>query len=480
MLTQTRYTNPYLLIDGVRGEAADRNTQPVVNPATGEEIGQLPHATPADLDHALAAAQRAFPTWRDLTAYERSAILRKGAALIRERSEEIATQQTLEQGKLYRDSLAEVVGCADIIEWYAEEGRRAYGRVIPARTAGGRSYVIRQPIGPVAAFTPWNFPATIPTRKMGAALAAGCTMIIKPAEETPTTTLLLAQALIDGGVPAAALNVVFGVPNDISTYLIASPVIRKVSFTGSTAVGKELGKLAAAGMKRTTMELGGHAPVIIFGDANLEKAVTMCALGKMRNGGQVCIAPTRFFAHENLYEAFVSKMGAIVSQLKIGDGFHSESNVGPLANPRRVDAMERLVADAVAKGARLITGGKRVPGKGFFFQPTVLADVPPNADIMNEEPFGPVAVIAKFSTFESVVVEANRLPYGLAGYAFTESLATATAISDSLEVGMVGINGFGITLPETPFGGVKESGHGSEGGSEGLTDYMITKTIVQS
>jgi succinate-semialdehyde dehydrogenase/glutarate-semialdehyde dehydrogenase len=480
MLTQTRYTNPYLLIDGAQIEAADRKTSPVVNPSTGEAIGTLPHATTGDLDRALAAANRAFPAWRDLTAYERSGILRKGAALIRERAEEIATQQTLEQGKLYRDSLMEVMGCADHIEWYAEEGRRAYGRVIPGRQKGGRSLVIRQAIGPVAAFSPWNFPATIPARKMGAALAAGCTMIIKPAEETPTTTLLLAQALIDGGLPAGVLQVVYGVPSEISTYLIASPIIRKVSFTGSTAVGKELGKLAAAGMKRTTMELGGHAPVIVFADANLEKAATICAQSKMRNVGQVCVSPTRFFAHESLYEAFVQKMGALIGALKVGDGFDPESQVGPMANPRRVDAMERLVADAVAKGARLIAGGKRIPGSGFFFQPTVLADVPQNADIMNEEPFGPVAVIAPFSTFEGVVAESNRLPYGLAAYAFTESLTTANAVSDALEVGMVGINGFGILFPETPFGGVKESGHGSEGGSEGLSDYMVTKTIVQS
>jgi succinate-semialdehyde dehydrogenase/glutarate-semialdehyde dehydrogenase len=480
MLTQTRYANPYLLIDGARIDAADRATQPVVNPANGEAIGLLPHATTADLDRALAAAGREFPAWRDRTAFERATVLRAGAALIRERAEFIATQQTLEQGKLYRDSLMEVLGSADHIEWYAEEGRRAYGRVIPARTPGGRSYVIRQAIGPVAAFSPWNFPATIPARKMGAALAAGCTMIIKPAEETPTTTLLLAQALLDGGVPAGVLNVVFGVPSDISTYLIASPVIRKVSFTGSTAVGKQLGRLAADGMKRTTMELGGHAPAIVFADANLERAVAACAVSKMRNVGQVCISPTRFFAHESVYEAFVQKMGAAVAALTIGDGFDPRSQVGPLANPRRVDAMERLVADAVAKGARVIAGGKRIPGGGFFFEPTVLADVPATADIMNEEPFGPIAVIAPFSTFAEVIAEANRLPYGLAGYAFTESLATATAVSDALEVGMVGINGFGIAHPETPFGGVKESGHGSEGGSEGLSDYMIVKTIVQS
>jgi len=480
MLTQTRYINPYLLIDDAHIDAADRRTQPVVNPSTGEAIGVVPHATPADLDRALAAAARAFPIWSTMPAFDRYNILRKGAALIRERAEEIATQQTLEQGKLYRDGLQEILGCADHIEWYAEEGRRAYGRVVPARTKGGRAYVIRQAIGPVAAFTPWNFPGTIPARKMGAGLAAGNTMIFKPAEETPTTTLLLAQALIDGGLPPGVLQVVYGVPSEISSYLIASPIISKVSFTGSTAVGKLLEKLAAEGMKRTTMELGGHAPVIIFGDADLEKATAACAASKMRNGGQVCVSPTRFFAHESLYEEFVQKMGAIVSKLKVGDGFDESSQVAPLANPRRVEAMERLVADAVAKGARLITGGKRVPGAGFFFEPTVLADVPPSADIMNEEPFGPVAVVAKFSSFDAVVSEANRLPFGLAGYAFTESISTATAVSDALEVGMVGINGFGIAFPETPFGGVKESGFGSEGGSEGLSDYMISKTIVQS
>jgi succinate-semialdehyde dehydrogenase/glutarate-semialdehyde dehydrogenase len=305
-------------------------------------------------------------------------------------------------------------------------------------------------------------------------------MVMKPAEEAPSTTLLLAQALLDGGVPGGALNVVFGDPSEISSYLIASPIIRKVSFTGSTVVGKRLERLAAKGMKRTTMELGGHAPVIVFADANIERTVALCAQVKMRNGGQICTSPSRFFVHESLYDSFVQRISAIVATLKVGDGFDPASQVGPLSNSRRVAATERLVADAIAKGARLIVGGKRIHRDGFFFEPTVLADVSTAADIMNEEPFGPVVSIAPFSSFEDVLAEANRVPYGLAGYAFTESLATATAISDALEVGMVGINGFGIAFDETPFGGVKESGHGTEGGSEGLLDYMITKTIVHS
>ncbi len=428
MLTTTRYTNPYLLIDGTQIEAADRKTSPVVNPSTGEAIGTLPHATTADLDRALAAAGRAFAAWRDLTAFERSNILRAGAALIRERSEEIATQQTLEQGKLYRDGLLEVRGSADIIEWYAEEGRRAYGRVIPARTKGGHSYVVRQPIGPGRGI----LTVELPGDDSGAQDGRGTRCRLHADHQAGRRNAdhdAPARASADRRRPAAgrAASRVRRAERhlDVSDRLA---VIRKVSFTGSTIVGKEIGKLAAAGMKRTTMELGGHAPVIVFGDADLEKAVAQCALSKMRNGGQVCIAPTRFFAHESVYETFVQKLGDIVRGLKVGDGFDPAAQVGPLANPRRVDAMERLVKDAVAKGARLIAGGKRIPGGGFFFEPTVLADVPPNADIMNEEPFGPIAVLASFKTLEGVIAESNRLPYGLAAYAFTESLANANAV----------------------------------------------------
>ncbi len=474
MLTATRYQNPYLLIAGDRITADDRPWLPVVNPSTGLEIGRLPIASTDDLDRALAASVRGFERWSALTAFDRCGIMRQGATLIRERAEAIATQQTLEGGKRYRDSLMEILGCAEHIEWSAEEGRRLYGRVVPPRSADGRAYVIRQPFGPVVAFTPWNFPGVLPARKMGAGLGAGNSMIVKPAEETPMTALLLAEALIDGGVPADALQIVYGVPSKISAHLIASPVVRKVSFTGSTVVGKALERLAADGVKATTMELGGHAPVIVFADADVENAAEMCAMNKMRNVGQVCISPTRFFVHRNIYAAFVERMASVVAGLHVGDGFNAATDVGPLANARRVDAMERLIFDAVANGARLVTGGKRIAGDGYFFEPTVLADVPPHAAIMNEEPFGPVAVLTSFESFDEVIAEANRLPFGLAGYAFTESISTAHRVAEKLEVGMLSINGFGLGRPETPFGGVKESGFGSDD----AIDYTVAKTVV--
>lgn len=466
-------------IGGERVGARGRDIRPIFNPASGEAIAEIPVATRQDLDAAIEAARRGFEMWRNTSAFDRSVILRRGAGLLRERSEHVGRVMTLEQGKLLADSVAEVRGAADMLEWFAEEGRRAYGRIVPARDSKVRNLVLRQPIGPVAAFTPWNFPVTIPARKIGAALAAGCSCIIKPAEETPSPTLAIAQALADAGLPEGVLNVVFGVPDDISTYLIRSPAIRKVSFTGSTAVGKHLAKLAADGVKPITLELGGHAPVIVFEDADIEKAVMLTARSKFRNAGQICIAPTRFYLHEAVHDRFVERFRAIAASLRLGDGLDPQTELGPLANVRRVAAMERLVGDAVRRGARLETGGARPDRSGYFWQPTLLSDVPTAADIMQEEPFGPVAVTRRFRTFEDVMIEANRLPFGLAAYAFTRDLATATRVGDELESGMVGINHVVLTTPETPFGGVKESGYGSEGGQEGLEGYLVTKFVAQ-
>jgi succinate-semialdehyde dehydrogenase / glutarate-semialdehyde dehydrogenase len=478
-MANANYDKLSLLIDGEWLSGGGRIEQKVVNPATNETIGMLPHASTADLDRALDAAKRGFEVWRNTSPYERAKVLRKVASLLRERVEKIATQLTMDQGKPIAESRAEVLSSADHFDWNADEGRRSYGRIIPSRSKGQRQIVLREPVGPVAAFTPWNFPINLPSRKISTALAAGCSCIIKPAEETPGASIALARAVMDAGVPPGVLNMVFGVPAEISSYLIASPIIKKITFTGSTAVGKLLGKLAAEGVKRTTMELGGHAPVVVFDDVDADKVAELSVANKFRNAGQVCVSPTRFYVHERIHEKFVDRFAALAKQMKVGNGLAADSKMGPCANPRRVEAMDSFIADAQKRGARLMAGGQRLGNEGFFWQPTVLADVPNDATIMNTEPFGPVAVINRFRDFDEVVEQANRLPYGLASYTFTESERTATAIGDALDSGMVGINTFAITAAETPFGGVKESGYGSEGGIEGLDGYLTTKFISQ-
>ncbi|MGE3868131.1 MAG: NAD-dependent succinate-semialdehyde dehydrogenase [Pseudorhodoplanes sp.] len=472
-----RYDTLQLFIDGEWIDPGKRRTQPVINPATGESIGTLPHATNDDLDRAIAAAEKGFALWRRTSPYDRSKVLRKAADLMRERVEHIATQLTLEEGKTIGEARIEVLASADTFDWYAEEGRRSYGRIVPTRVPGQRHLVMKEPVGVVAAFTPWNFPALTPARKMAGALGAGCSCILKPAEETPSTPLAMARALADAGLPAGVLNIVFGVPSEVSRYLIASPAIRKITFTGSTAVGKELVKLAADGMKRTTMELGGHAPVIVFDDVDPIKVAAACVPFKFRNSGQVCISPTRFYVHEAVHDKFVDAFTDMAKALKIGNGLDADSKMGPLANGRRIEAMDRLIADARGHGAGLRTGGERAGNAGNFWQPTVLTDVPNDARMMNEEPFGAVAIINRFKDFDEMVGQANRLPYGLAAYAFTQSNHNAAAIGEALESGMVGINNFMISMPEAPFGGVKESGHGSEGGIEGLEAYLSTKLV---
>jgi succinate-semialdehyde dehydrogenase/glutarate-semialdehyde dehydrogenase len=374
----------------------------------------------------------------------------------------------------------EALAAGDLIDWFAEEGRRAYGRVIPARADSILQQVVREPVGPVAAFTPWNFPLNQLVRKVSGALATGCSIIAKAPEETPASPAQLMQAFIDAGVPAGVVNLVFGVPAEISEYLIAHPVIRKVTFTGSTPVGKQLAALAGQHMKRVTMELGGHAPAIVFADAQVERAAKMLAGAKFRNAGQVCVSPTRFLVHESVFEPFVEAFSAAAAAVKVGNGLDPQTRMGPLANARRLSAMERLVADALERGARLRTGGARIGEVGNFFQPTVLTGVPTDARIMNEEPFGPVAPILSFKSFEEVVAEANRLPWGLAAYAYTSSHRTAAEIAAAFETGMVSINHQGLALPETPFGGVKDSGYGSEGGAEALEAYLVTKFITHA
>lgn len=473
------YNQPQLYIDGQWLNGDGRCTEPVIDPATEQVLAELPHASQADLDNALAAAARAFPVWRDTAPLERARLLRQAATLLRERVDEIARQTTLEQGKPVREAKLEILASADTFDWYAEEGRRSYGRIVPGRHPGNRISVLQEPVGVVAAFAPWNFPAITPARKIAGALAAGCTLILKPSEETPNTALALARALHDAGLPAGVLNVVFGVPADVSAYLIASPVVAKISLTGSTAVGKLVAQQAARSLKRTTLELGGHGPVIVCADADVDRAADLLVAGKYRNAGQICIAPTRFYVHESRYLAFVQAFVQRTRALLVGNGLDERSTMGPLANPRRAAAMERLLADAASRGATLQTGGERIAGPGFFWQPTVLSEVPEDALVMNEEPFGPLALINPVATLEEAISRANRLPYGLAAYAFTQDSSARMALSRGLETGMLGINTLNISMPEAPFGGVKESGLGSECGIEGLQAYCNTKLVSE-
>ena len=468
-----------LFIDGEWRDSLSGKTISVINPATEEKIGEVAHAQNEDLELAVSAAARGFQVWRKMSPLDRSGILRKAGDLLRQRAGSIATMMTLEQGKPFAEAKVEILGCADFLDWFAEEGRRTYGRMIPARGEGIYNLVMKEPVGPVAAFTPWNFPMSQAVRKLGAALSAGCSVVIKPPEETPASPAELIRALADAGVPKGVVNLVYGVPSEISDYLISHPVIRKISFTGSTPVGKQLASLAGAHMKRITMELGGHAPAIVFDDADVKFAATVLAGSKYRNAGQVCIAPTRFLIQDGVYDQFVEEFVAKTRALKVGNGLDEGVTIGPLANERRQAAIGTLIDDALKNGANALTGGKRSQNKGYFFEPTVLVDVPKSARAMNEEPFGPVALMSRFKDFDEVMTEANRLPYGLASYAYTRSVKTSTALATGIESGMLSINHYGLALPELPFGGVKDSGYGSEVGLEAVEAYLATKFVSQ-
>jgi succinate-semialdehyde dehydrogenase/glutarate-semialdehyde dehydrogenase len=474
------YTDTQLFIDGAWAPAADGATIDVINPATGERIAGLAKAGVADLDRAIDATLKGFARWRATSAYERSKIMRKAAELMRERTDDIAPLMTQEQGKPLAEAKGEVAAAADILEWFAEEGRRAYGRIVPARATNVHQLVIKEPVGPVAAFTPWNFPINQAVRKVSAALAAGCSIIVKGPEETPASCAELFRALHDAGVPAGVVQLVYGVPAEISSYLIAHPAIRKISFTGSTPVGKQLAAMAGEHMKRATMELGGHAPVMVFEDADIAATARTMAMFKTRNAGQVCISPTRFLIQDGAFDPFVETFVETIGKVKVGEGLHEGTQMGPLANERRVPAIEALIQDAVERGGKLLTGGNRIGNRGNFFEPSVLVDVPVEARIMNEEPFGPVAIINRFSTEDEAIAEANRLPYGLAAYAFTRSPRTMQALGDRVETGMLSINHLGLSMPEVPFGGVKDSGYGTEGGTDALEPYLVAKFVTQA
>jgi len=473
------YPELSLLIDGKFLTGGGRPEQDVLDPATGQAFARLPHATREDLDAALAAADRAFQSWRRSSPVERARVLRRAADLIRERAPEIARGIVLDMGKPYAEALAEVNGGAEHADWHAEECRRIYGRVIPPRVDGVRQLVMREPIGVCAAFTPWNFPFNQAIRKVVAALGAGCTLVLKGPEDAPSAVVALGRIFVDAGLPDGCLNLVWGVPAEVSDYLIRSPIVRKVSFTGSVPVGKQLAALAGSLMKRCTMELGGHSPAIVFDDADVDRAAEMLAGLKYRNAGQVCVSPSRMYVHEKAYDRFVSTFTDAVARLKVGNGLEKDTRMGPLAHERRVPTMQAFVEDADRRGAKVLVGGSTIGEAGNFFAPTVVTDVPDDARLMTQEPFGPIAPIVRFAEFDEVVRRANSLPYGLASYAFTRSTRNATAISNALEAGMVNINHFGIALAETPFGGIKDSGYGSEGGAETFDGYLVTKFVTQ-
>lgn len=473
------YRDLELYIDGAWRGASNGATRAVTDPATEDTLGSIAEATEADIDAALTAARAGFSVWRRVGTWERAKLIRKASDLIRERAEEIATLMSVETGKPLAEAKGEVNAAADQFEWYSEETKRIYGQIIESRTADSRMAVIHQPVGVVAAFSAWNFPALLPARKIAAALAAGCSIIIKPAGEAPASCAALVRACHDAGVPSGVVNFLTGQSDMIARRLIASPIVRKVSLTGSVPVGKQILHLAADGVKKVSMELGGHAPVVVFDDVDAEKAAEVCANTKFRNCGQVCISPTRFYVHESKYEAFARRFAEVAKSLKVGRGMEEGVQMGPLANRRGLETIQELVADARQRGAEVLAGGS-VPAeanRGFFFEPTVLGHVPDDARIMREEPFGPVAPLTTFTSYDEVMERANALPFGLAGYVFSNDLRTATRAYEDLEVGMVGVNEMLLATAEAPFGGVKESGMGREGGSFGIGDYLETKYV---
>jgi succinate-semialdehyde dehydrogenase / glutarate-semialdehyde dehydrogenase len=473
------YSDFGLYIAGEWRPASHSGTKPVIDPATEDVIGVVPDATTADLDRALEAAEAGFATWRRVQPWDRAAKLRRVAELLRVRLHDLAVLMSAETGKPVTEAKGEWGATADQFEWYSEETKRIYGQTIEGRQPDVRLSVIYQPVGVVAAFSAWNFPALLPARKIAAALAAGCAIILKPAGESPGCAMGIVQACHDAGIPRGVVNLVTGDSRRIADHLIHSPIVRKVSLTGSVPVGKEILRLAAEGVKKVSMELGGHAPVLVFDDADPISAAEICATTKFRNCGQVCISPSRFYVHESLYESFSRRFAEVANNLKLGRGQDEGVTMGPLANARGLENIKSLVADALERGAELLAGGRPAAGfnRGFFFEPTVLGRVPNGARIMTEEPFGPAAPIATFTDFDEVMSRANALPFGLAGYVFTKSLRTATLASEALEVGMVGVNDMLLATAEAPFGGIKESGMGREGGALGIRDYLESKYI---
>lgn len=472
----TPYPKLHMLIDGEQVLAGSRRTHAVINPASGETIGELPLADAADLDRALDAAQRGYREWRNSTAQQRAAILQGAARLMLERQEHIARIATLEQGKPLAESRVEVLMNVGLFNFYAGECQRIYGRQL-VRPAGMRSAVTYEPVGPVAAFAPWNFPIGNPGRKLGAPIAAGCSVILKSAEEAPASALAVLQCLLDAGLPGNVAQAVFGVPDEVSRHLLGSPVIRKLSFTGSTAVGRHLLRLAADDLKRTTMELGGHGPVLVFDDVDIDRVLDTMVVSKFRNAGQTCVSPTRFIVQDGVFARFRDGFAERARGWKVGNGLDDGVQMGPMANARRPEAIGRMIGDAVARGGKANAGGAKIGNQGYFFEPTVLSEVPLDAEVMNEEPFGPVAIINPFTHEDEMIAEANRLPYGLAAYSWTQDAARQKRLAREIETGMFCVNTTMLGGADTPFGGVKWSGHGHEDGPEGLMACMVLKTV---
>lgn len=473
------YEKLELLINGKFTSGTSGKTEAVVNPATEEVLGHLPLASNADLDEAISAACEGFKVWRATPAVQRQQIMEKTARILEDRQDELAKNLTLEMGKPVGEAKIELDFTISVLRWYAEEGKRAYGRLVPARMPGMRQMVTKEPVGPVAAFVAWNFPGVNVIRKVAGALGAGCSIVIKASEETPGTCISIARAFQEAGLPDGVLNVVFGVPDEVSRHMLADPRLRKLSFTGSVPVGKHLQKLAADNLMRCTMELGGHSPVIVFDDADVGKAAEMAAGFKYRNAGQVCVSPTRFYVQEKVVDDFADAFVEATKKVKVGNGLEDGVAMGPLVGERRLGVMQSFVDDAKSHGAEVLTGGERMGNQGYFYKPTVMRNVPEEAMIMNEEPFGPLAPIASFESFDEVVSRANKLMFGLASYAFTNDGARAAALGEQIEAGMLAVNSFVVSTPETPFGGINESGYGSEGGIEGLDAYLQTKFITE-
>lgn len=476
MELHSSYVTPRLLIGGHWRFGTGNNHSTVVNPATEAVLAEVPHASDHDLEEALIAVHRGFSIWRATAPAVRSSTILRAVALLRERRESIATTLTLEQGKPIAQALAEVNTAADMIQWYGEQAKRIYGRVFPAPTANTDYEVRKEAVGPCLLLSPWNVPVILAARKIAGALAAGCSCIVKPPEETPGAVAMLASCFVDAGIPEGVINLVNGDPAHVSERLISSDIIRKVSFTGSVAVGKHIAKLASDGLKRVTLELGGHSPVIVYDDVDVARCVSQLVAAKFRNAGQLCHAPTRFFVHRRIYDQFVEEFSTATRQLRVGNGLDSSTEMGPVANRRRLHAVSEMVRSTSAMGT-VVAGGMQVGEKGFFYAPTVIADVQMGARGMNEEPFGPIALITSFSTHEEAIEKANATRYGLASYLFTDSASTQRRIIDGLHVGSVAINNTTATVAEAPFGGVKDSGYGYESGEEGLEGYLHTKLV---
>jgi succinate-semialdehyde dehydrogenase / glutarate-semialdehyde dehydrogenase len=473
-------TNPTrLFIDGKWCDADNGKTHPVVNPATEEGIAEVAWGGRAETRRALEAAQRAMPAWMKLTAWDRAKILKKTADLIRERADAIARTMTMEQGKPLVEARGEVISAADTFEWFAEEGKRAYGQVIPNSAPGKRHLTLKHPVGVVGAITPWNFPVTLAARKIGPALAVGCTVVCKPAHQTPLCLMQVYQCMEEAGLPAGVANLVVGPPAEIGDEFLENPICRKISFTGSTAVGKHLMRGCADQVKRMSMELGGHAPFIVFPDADPEAGAKVAVTGKFRNNGQVCIAPSRFYVHKDVQKKFTEAAVDLAKSLKMGNGLDAGVEVGPMIEKRALQKTTELVEDARKTGAKVLTGGKsseRFP-KGYFFEPTVVTGLSPQSRIMTEEPFSPVMPLLEFNDLEDVIRAANNTPYGLAAYVFTNDLSIAWRMAEGIEAGIIGINDPVPAAVQCPFGGMKESGLGRELAHEGMEAYLETKYV---